>query len=96
VRAHEIVAVIGKTEGNGGVNDFTRGYFTQTLMALLGQHFGEPAEALMQPHSKPLRANGRTPSTSAPTRSSTVTATRSPRLLLAMGCRRYPAIGILS
>ena len=48
MRAHEIVAVIGKTEGNGGVNDFTRGYFTQTLMALLGQHFGEPAEALMQ------------------------------------------------
>jgi cyanuric acid amidohydrolase len=48
VRANEIVAVIGKTEGNGGVNDFTRGYFTQTLMALLGQHLGEPAEVLMK------------------------------------------------
>jgi cyanuric acid amidohydrolase len=48
VRANEIVAVIGKTEGNGGVNDFTRGYFTQTLMALLGQHLGEPAEALLK------------------------------------------------
>jgi cyanuric acid amidohydrolase len=34
--ASEVVAVIGKTEGNGGVNDFTRGYFTQSLMALLG------------------------------------------------------------
>ena len=34
----EIVAIIGKTEGNGGVNDFTRGYFTQTLDALLSRH----------------------------------------------------------
>ena len=33
VRPAEIAAIIGKTEGNGGVNDFTRGYFTQTLMA---------------------------------------------------------------
>ena len=32
IRANEVTAVIGKTEGNGGVNDFTRGYFTQTLM----------------------------------------------------------------
>lgn len=39
-----IVAIIGKTEGNGGVNDFTRGYFTQSLMALLASHLGtDPA-----------------------------------------------------
>ena len=44
LRADEIVAVIGKTEGNGGVNDFTRGYFTQSLMALLSRHLNEPAE----------------------------------------------------
>ena len=37
VTAASIVAIIGKTEGNGGVNDFTRGYFTQTLMLLLAQ-----------------------------------------------------------
>lgn len=48
VRADEIVAVIGKTEGNGGVNDFTRGYFTQSLMALLGRHLGEPADVLIK------------------------------------------------
>jgi len=48
VRAAEIVAVIGKTEGNGGVNDFTRGYFTQTLMALLSQHRGKPAAELIR------------------------------------------------
>ena len=47
VRADEVVAVIGKTEGNGGVNDFTRGYFTQSLMHLLAERLGrEPAELL--------------------------------------------------
>jgi cyanuric acid amidohydrolase len=45
VRAEDVVAVIGKTEGNGGVNDFTRGYFTQSLMQLLGERLGRaPAE----------------------------------------------------
>src|SRR5215216_2355570 len=48
IRADEIVAVIGKTEGNGGVNDFTRGYFTQSLMALLGKRLGKPAEDLVR------------------------------------------------
>jgi cyanuric acid amidohydrolase len=48
LRARDIVAVIGKTEGNGGVNDFTRGYFTQSLMALLSRHLDEPAEALVR------------------------------------------------
>lgn len=46
VAADEVVAVIGKTEGNGGVNDFTRGYFTQSLMGLLAQRTGRSAEAL--------------------------------------------------
>ena len=48
VRAAEVVAIIGKTEGNGGVNDFTRGYFTQTLMALLAKHLNKPAEQLIR------------------------------------------------
>lgn len=39
-------AVIGKTEGNGGLNDFTRGYFTQSLMALLAERTGEAASRL--------------------------------------------------
>ena len=43
VHATTIAAIIGKTEGNGGVNDFTRGYFTQTLMALLSKHLDRPA-----------------------------------------------------
>ncbi len=57
IGASEVAAIIGKTEGNGGVNDFTRGYFTQTLMALLSRHLDRPAS---QPDSRdPLRAVGR-------------------------------------
>jgi cyanuric acid amidohydrolase len=45
IDAGQIVAVIGKTEGNGGVNDFTRGYFTQSLMQMLSGHLqASPAE----------------------------------------------------
>jgi cyanuric acid amidohydrolase len=46
VRAGAIRAVIGKTEGNGGLNDFTRGFFTQTLMLLLASQTGETPAAL--------------------------------------------------
>ena len=48
VAASDVVAIIGKTEGNGGVNDFTRGYFTQTLMGLLSKHLGKPPEQLIR------------------------------------------------
>ncbi len=41
-----VVAVVGKTEGNGGVNDFTRGYFTQSLMLLLAERLGISADAV--------------------------------------------------
>jgi cyanuric acid amidohydrolase len=44
--APDIRAVIGKTEGNGGLNDFTRGYFTQSLMLLLAGATGQDATAL--------------------------------------------------
>ncbi len=37
-------AVVGKTEGNGGLNDFTRGYFIQSLMHLLEARGGGRAE----------------------------------------------------
>jgi cyanuric acid amidohydrolase len=47
IRAADVRAIVGKTEGNGGVNDFTRGYFTQTLMALLSQHLNKPAAQLI-------------------------------------------------
>ena len=46
LRAATVRAVIGKTEGNGGLNDFTRGFFTQALMLLLSRALGEDAAAL--------------------------------------------------
>jgi cyanuric acid amidohydrolase len=40
IRADEVVAILGKTEGNGGVNDFTRGYATFACEALLAERLG--------------------------------------------------------
>src|ERR671931_158477 len=37
-----IVAIVGKTEGNGCVNDFTRGYATLALKLLLAEHLKCP------------------------------------------------------
>lgn len=37
VNPNEIIAVLGKTEGNGCVNDFTRGYATQSLAYYLAE-----------------------------------------------------------
>ncbi|MDB5958131.1 ring-opening amidohydrolase [Ramlibacter sp.] len=43
--AHEIVAILGKTEGNGGVNDFTREYASASFCSLLAPALGcTPAE----------------------------------------------------
>lgn len=43
---HSIVAVIGKTHGNGLVNDYTRGYLAQSLAFLIGGATGVPPDAL--------------------------------------------------
>jgi cyanuric acid amidohydrolase len=40
VRPQDIVAVIGKTEGNGGANDFTRGYATLAFRLMLAKKLG--------------------------------------------------------
>jgi cyanuric acid amidohydrolase len=42
----KIVAVIGKTHGNGLVNDYTRGYLTLCLSQLLGAWMGASAESV--------------------------------------------------
>ena len=44
VDPREIVAVIGKTEGNGGANDFTRGFATVSFALLLARHLGAAPE----------------------------------------------------
>jgi len=42
IDARSIVAIVGKTEGNGCVNDFTRGYATLALKLLLAEALGCP------------------------------------------------------
>lgn len=42
----QIVAVIGKTEGNGLVNDFTRGYLVLSLKLLLAERTGTTTDAV--------------------------------------------------
>src|SRR3979411_3478784 len=37
-----ILAILGKTEGNGGVNDFTREYAVSALCAVLAPYVGLP------------------------------------------------------
>ncbi len=44
--AEAIVAVFGKTEGNGCVNDFTRGYALSALSAALGPRLGIATDAV--------------------------------------------------
>src|SRR5579862_1540316 len=42
--ACDIVAILGKTEGNGGVNDFTREYASRSFALTLAPHLGCTAE----------------------------------------------------
>jgi cyanuric acid amidohydrolase len=44
VDPNEIVALIGKTEGNGGANDFTRGFATLSFCLLLAPRLGLSAD----------------------------------------------------
>ncbi|MDQ0455615.1 ring-opening amidohydrolase [Rhizobium paknamense] len=46
INPHDIVALIGKTEGNGGANDFTRGFATQSLSLLLGTYLDLAPDAV--------------------------------------------------
>ena len=43
-----IVAILGKTGGNGCVNDFTRGFASATLTRMISDHTGEPLDAVEQ------------------------------------------------
>ena len=43
-----IVALIGKTEGNGGANDFTRGFATLSFALLLARQLGLSADEVMK------------------------------------------------
>jgi len=56
-KADEVIAVIGKTEGNGGVNDFTRILADQAFRAVLKKHGSRPeaGEHVTQPRPWQLR-----------------------------------------
>src|SRR5437868_2087424 len=43
-----ILAILGKTEGNGGVNDFTREFATSALSAALAPRLGLPPHQVEQ------------------------------------------------
>ena len=45
--ADEVIAVIGKTEGNGGVNDFTRILADQAFRAVLVKHGKRAAKRMI-------------------------------------------------
>jgi len=46
IKPDQIVCVIGKTHGNGLVNDYTRGYLALSLARAIGSSLGEEAEAV--------------------------------------------------
>ena len=47
-KADEVIAVIGKTEGNGGVNDFTRILADQAFRAVLKKLGGRSEQEIAQ------------------------------------------------
>ncbi|WP_201750533.1 ring-opening amidohydrolase [Senegalia massiliensis] len=46
IKPEEIVAVLGKTEGNGCVNDFTRGYATQSFKLYLSRELDKSMDEI--------------------------------------------------
>lgn len=48
VNPTQIVAVIGKTHGNGLVDDYTRGYLAQSLSLMIGDAIGESPAAMRE------------------------------------------------
>lgn len=72
-----VVAVLGKTEGNGCVNDFTRGYSVQSLRQFFYKQIGEAAssisyvmsggtEGILSPHFTVISREERSPAETGP------------------------------
>src|SRR5258705_11359548 len=86
-----IVALIGKTEGNGGANDFTRGYATLSYQLLLARHLKTTPEEIAKQVS--FVWSGGTEGVLSPhatvfTRTSGGTSDGLPRLALGIGITR--------
>ena len=91
VNPSEIVALIGKTEGNGGANDFTRGYATSSYQTLLAGHLGIAPDAVGKRIA--FVWSGGTEGVLSPhatvfTRSAAQGKAASPRLAMAIGITR--------
>src|SRR5207249_1442357 len=65
--ADEVIAVIGKTEGNGGVNDFTRILADQAFRRALQRH-GKRSEAKRRSPRSPWCGRGAATASSPRTR----------------------------
>lgn len=48
INPRDIVAILGKTEGNGCVNDFTRGFSSQSLAVFLAEKLGIKREEIIE------------------------------------------------
>ena len=71
IRASEVIAILGKTEGNGCVNDFTRAYMASELKALFREYLGAEraatismvmsggTEGVLSPHLTIVSRSGR-------------------------------------
>jgi cyanuric acid amidohydrolase len=86
-----IVAVVGKTEGNGCVNDFTRGYATLALKLLLAERLKCPmaeVEARVAIVMSGGTEGGLSPHLLVFCREATMAAPSAPRLAIGVGLTR--------
>lgn len=85
LKPEHVVAIFGKTEGNGCVNDFTRGYATQSFKALFARYGVEDValvmsggtEGALSPH---WTVFAREPSNAVPQRALAIGTARTPHL----------------
>ena len=86
-----IVAIVGKTEGNGCVNDFTRGYATLSLKLLLAERCGCPLAEVEQRVAIVMSGGtegGLSPHLLVFCREETAAAASAPRLAIGVGLTR--------
>ena len=93
IRPEEIIAVLGKTEGNGCVNDWTRGYAVDTLKHFFGEYLPQEkadkivyvmsggTEGILSPHLMVICKNDEIIRETGLSKSLAISATRT-RLLL--------------
>ncbi len=86
-----IVAIVGKTEGNGCVNDFTRGYATLALKLLLAERLGCPLSEIESRVAIVMSGGtegGLSPHLLVFCREESASAASAPRLAIAIGLTR--------